>query len=798
MAIIEVEGLGKVEIEGEVPNAEETKSIQKALELNTADVEPGLETDTIIPELIDPNLTNLGKAEGLEKFGVDRPTLEAAGAITGSVIGGAGANPATVVAGGTLGAMAGGQLHDLLQSFITDEPTNFGTQVEKTKKDLQRELLLQSFFTKIPGAFSYLKGKLFGKADKSLYESAKRMGFPLSLSDSGNMLARGYGSVIGVFPYVGTPLKVAAGKKANFLNNATNNYLNTYGPNVTLTKLGIDMTKASKQTYGDFKRVTGFLYKSFEDSAAKMGNVPIISTKNFKDSLLSFTKIVDNGAVTLKTGAKLKDPRKDTIYKYAKNSKNIPDYVTADQYKALIDSVKYYMKLSVKQPVDLKVLTGIKSALETDLRLLTKKSYRDNLLTNVYPLSKSKKNFVDPKLLEDIATKLKFADKVYANGLENSLITNVLESEATKQGIKLTAVPGKRAFETATAKEFKRTDKNIFGPGFEIPGSINVDQLGTILMAKGASPQLFKDLSTLVGPEQFKKFVRTRLQKGFDDSFVKAGKGDQGLIFDPYKFERNLGLTTETGRETIEAMLKSVKNVDSKGNTLPKLTIEQLDDFFAIAKNHAGLKIPNVSSFVARRATLGGTKSILGGSLFLAAGANPLTLSGASLIFLARKTSRSLANPGALRDVMTALDITSPPGMRKMATLKLIDAMISDSQTKEEENNFKLMRETIELLPLEDIKKSVEDTINSGSQYLNMNKDNAEEPAPSNTDDMTSIKDNTSQLPPPPPLDTVGVNPASFDNKIMAQAPSGDSKLSASDQAFLDDEEKAMRERGIG
>jgi hypothetical protein len=797
MAIIEVEGLGKVEIEGEVPNAEETKSIQKALELNTADVEPGLETDTIIPELIDPNLTNLGKAEGLEKFGVDRPTLEAAGAIAGSVIGTAGANPATVVAGGTLGAMAGGQLHDLLQSFITGEPTNFGTQVEKTKKDLQRELLLQSFFTKIPGAFSYLKGKLFGKADKSLYESAKRMGFPLSLSDSGNMLARGYGSVIGVFPYVGTPLKVAAGKKANFLNNATNNYLNTYGPNVTLTKLGIDMTKASKQTYGDFKRVTGFLYKSFEDSAAKMGNVPIISTKNFKDSLLSFTKIVDNGAVTLKTGAKLKDPRKDTIYKYAKNSKNIPDYVTADQYKALIDSVKYYMKLSVKQPVDLKVLTGIKSALETDLRLLTKKSYRDNLLTNVYPLSKSKKNFVDPKLLEDIATKLKFADKVYANGLENSLITNVLESEATKQGIKLTAVPGKRAFETATAKEFKRTDKNIFGPGFEIPGSINVDQLGTILMAKGASPQLFKDLSTLVGPEQFKKFVRTRLQKGFDDSFVKAGKGDQGLIFDPYKFERNLGLTTETGRETIEAMLKSVKNVDSKGNTLPKLTIEQLDDFFAIAKNHAGLKIPNVSSFVARRATLGGTKSILGGSLFLAAGANPLTLSGASLIFLSRKTSRSLANPGALRDVMTALDITSPPGMRKMATLKLIDAMISDSQTKEEENNFKLMRETIELLPLEDIKKSVEDTINSGSQYLNMNKDNAEEPAPNNADDMSSIKDDTSQLQ-TPPLETVGVNPASFDKKLLEQGTVSETGLTQSEQAFLDDEEKAMTLRNRG
>ena len=60
---------------------------------------------------------------------------------------------------------------------------------------------------------------------------------------------------------------------------------------------------------------------------------------------------------------------------------------------------------------------------------------------------------------------------------------------------------------------------------------------------------------------------------------------------------------------------------------------------------------------------------------------------------------------------------------------------------------------------------------------------------------MTSIKDNTSQLPPPAPLDTVGVNPASFDNKIMAQNANG---LTQSEQAFLDDEEKAMRLRSRG
>ena len=57
--------------------------------------------------------------------------------------------------------------------------------------------------------------------------------------------------------------------------------------------------------------------------------------------------------------------------------------------------------------------------------------------------------------------------------------------------------------------------------------------------------------------------------------------------------------------------------------------------------------------------------------------------------------------------------------------------------------------------------------------------------------------DNTAQLQ-TPPLDTVGANPAFFNDKIMAQAPNSNTMLSASDEAFLDNEEKAMRERGIG
>ena len=132
MAIIEVKGLGKVEIAGETPTEEEVLGIREAINSlkNEADVEQGLATDTVIPEIIDPNLKELNKPKGLEKFG-GRPTFEAAGAIGGSVLAGVTATPMSSVAGGTLGAMGGGQLYDVLQSAITDEPTDFGTQAGK-------------------------------------------------------------------------------------------------------------------------------------------------------------------------------------------------------------------------------------------------------------------------------------------------------------------------------------------------------------------------------------------------------------------------------------------------------------------------------------------------------------------------------------------------------------------------------------------------------------------------------------------------------------------------------------------
>ena len=765
MAIIEVEGLGKVEIAGETPTEQESIGIKKALDALSGDVEQGLATDTVIPEIIDPNLADLGKPRGLELIG-GRPTFEAAGAIAGSIPGTT-TGPVGTVSGGILGSMGGGQLYDILQSAIVDEPTDFETQVGKAKTDLQREGLLQTFFAKVPGLFTATKRLVFGKADKQLYDSAKKIGYPLSLSDSGNMISKGYGRVIGVFPFVGAPIKKGFAKKADILNQSANDTLNTFAPNVTLTKLGVDMTEAAKSTHGDFRRVTKFLYDDAMNSIKKT-KVPMVSTSNFKNSLKIYKDLIDEGKIKLKTGKTLKDSRKDAIYKFSRDGRNIPDYITVNQYRGLKNSLKDFAKKSGKEGYDIKVLTGFKSALEKDLRLLTTKKGTE-------PFKKK----VDPKIINEIITKLKFADKVYANGLENSIITNKLKRQASQEGIKLTAIPGKKAFDAPVSKEFRKVDKNIFGPGYEVQGSITADNLGKVLISnRNVTPQLLNDLRTLVGDKAYKNFVRARLQTGYDKSLVTFSEPSRtGLMFDPYKFETNLGLNTKAGRELLESMLKG-----------SKLKLDDLDAFFNVAKNHAGLKIPDVSSFVARRATLGGTKSLLGGfALGYTSYQNPVR--GAALIYLSRQTSNFLNNPKQLKDVMTVLDPNSTGSQMKQASLKLIDGLISDSTNNIEKNELSSYREYIELLPVKKLQEELDEGIPAfTNDYLN---ESSEEPTQETPAPAAPVIPTT-------PLPTTPTPSLDLGSLQQMNTPLSQTGLTSTEQALLSPEEQSIRLRQRG
>ena len=125
------------------------------------------------------------------------------------------------------------------------------------------------------------------------------------------------------------------------------------------------------------------------------------------------------------------------------------------------------------------------------------------------------------------------------------------------------------------------------------------------------------------------------------------------------------------------------------------LKIEKLDAFFDIAKNHGSLKVPDVSSFIQRRATLGGTKSVFGGMMMgYSTFANPIR--GLSLVYLARKGSKMLVDPKNLDLVMDAMNYNAPAPRVYNATLQILNNLIKDeTNTTQATNEFKLVKEII-------------------------------------------------------------------------------------------------------
>ena len=162
---------------------------------------------------------------------------------------------------------------------------------------------------------------------------------------------------------------------------------------------------------------------------------------------------------------------------------------------------------------------------------------------------------------------------------------------------------------------------------------------------------------------------------------------------------------------------------------------------------------------------------------------------GAALIYLSRQTSNFLNNPKQLEDVMTALDPNSTASQIKVATFKLIDAMISDSQTKIEANNFNLYKNYLDEIPLIELEKELEDdTAPLSRNYFNYDKFSGEEQTSAASASPPQVDIST------PPLETPNINP-NLMSRVTGPMNQG---LTPTEQALLSPEEQAIRLRSRG
>ena len=202
---------------------------------------------------------------------------------------------------------------------------------------------------------------------------------------------------------------------------------------------------------------------------------------------------------------------------------------------------------------------------------------------------------------------------------------------------------------------------DIFEKAFKFNSVEGVETIRKIFTKVDGGDQLFKDA------------VAFKVGKSFRDSFVSEGAErfgpraaleDMGTLrFSTEIFKKNLGLdqVSSLDNSTLQGLGHALKKANLVGDSGKALDVDTLRDFSNATALFFNNKNFNMSTFLARRAQIGGTKSILrsitGGGLVATGGAVTAgvvpTLIG---LLAARYSSRLFANPFVIRPFAQAMD----------------------------------------------------------------------------------------------------------------------------------------------
>lgn len=602
-----------------------------------------------VPDAVSGFAADAAKATG------SRGTFRAAGGTAGSVLGMlAGKSPQAAYSGGVLGAAGGDALYNVLESTknaITGEKST--TDPLQSPIDAAKD---EALWTGVLGeagkaarAVSPAIGKLIGatgKEAKELKTIAEKWGIPLgAINVTPNETVKAFAKVAGVFPFIGTPIRKNTAIAEKALDQKIGDTLNDVAPTATLQELGVDLTKAATTKFKSFRGASKALYDDFLNKADNATVKEIFPTSNIKQVAKDIQSLSQKEAIKLGESqtpggskfnelmgvpkateevANTKSFRKMTnphIENFLKDTLELPDNITATQVRGLQRDLQGIMKKTAAEGFDISRGVKLKKALELDF--------------NSPDVTK-----LPEQEAADMVNSLKRANEFFA--------TNV------------------KQFETVTGKKFGRVDKNIFKPQFFKPGSRQADEAFSAVF-NSKSPEALNDLRTLVGPDPFRKAARKHLDQSLEKAIVEKENGVRS--FDPDALESALGLDSPEGRNTLKELLKG-----------SPVKVQKLEELVKISKSIGSVEIPNVSTFLRRRAVLGGARAILTTVGAGAAMMHPIH----EIVFLAagRKLSKVLSNPASLDAMTTALDSTLPQKVQRAAAFRLL-RNIPDMDEKE-------------------------------------------------------------------------------------------------------------------
>jgi hypothetical protein len=618
------------------------------------------EKDKVLNEFAKEEVANKSISQSVKESFYNRPTFQAlggaagiipsaiAGAAVGSVVPGIG-NIIGGITGGVLGGLAGGQVYDITQSIATGKEQKPSEQYKQLGKDLKSEVAYNLAGASIPGVAGAVRRGLGGATEsaKKIYEAGVRTNVPQSLvTASDSKLVAGYNRVLGVFPLTGGPIRTEAAKRTASINALANDTLNAFGPNASITDLGVDMTTAAKNSYSKFRLTSSSLYDDFIESTKQLDDPKIFQLTNAKEAV----EIIETGIKS-----PVDSPRSDAVLDFLRQIKEIPGKIDPQQYRSLQADINFLMRKGGKEGLDIKRLRDVKKALEKDFSMPV---IGENVLS-VSPSGAIRNESIDAVLQSH-----KIANDFYAEGMAK--------------------------FASPTAKKFKQIDKNIFGAGAEIPGTINADQLAKKVLKIG-SPQSLQQLRGLVGDKVYKTSVKSLMDDAFDKA-TKSTPTDVDLKFDVNKLKKELGFIGQKS-ENFEGLKELLKGTD--------VSFQQFSDFLTVAQAHTDTFVPNLSQFIARRVGLGGARSLaaIAGAGGAVAGVATAPFTTLGILYTSRMGSKLIANPKNLELANTLLDFRSPRMLKWQRAMRGITQLISDKDiTDEDKEALSIYKEEIKKL----------------------------------------------------------------------------------------------------
>lgn len=437
-----------------------------------------------------------------------------------------------------------------------------------------------------PGRMVYDKlSGLTPEAMKLINDAAQQFGVKLGrVNVATNPLISGYNKVLGRFPFVGTPSKRQGQRLRGEFEDAFRSLYTRNAPILTMPEASSKMVQAANKRYGSFMKQAGKYYDDYRAVAATEGE--IVPTNIIEDGVLRAAHKLRN--------LELRDEKIPSSLQEA----------VAKVEAVLSDTLT---QTNGRQAITVEELDGIYEFMEAALRNLKVEGKYGGRIKNALSEFGTSLEAAERSIRPDseAAQALKKADTFYAKFM----------------GL----------FDQPVAQKFKREDPTAFRSRLSMTKEqarpkFEADEIyGMVFSTKSAEAQ--RTLRKIVGPAAYKDAVGTHLEKVLSDSIVDG-------VFKPKLFAEGIGF----GGDQAKANALTAA-IDAAG--IPRQRLELISK---IAQKLEASDLQDISTFVQRRAILGGIGAVAGAGV-VGGGAAGGTVTAMAIPVLLRWAGGKLNEP---------------------------------------------------------------------------------------------------------------------------------------------------------